>query len=165
MKFPRTIRLDSSDAQVFETAAEPGEWAVPGGFVFTGADPGSLTGKTRQAFGTGWLGLDSLGWSSLVEVAEIDQAAYDTVVRRLAAIFVERYGAPDVLAAMAVAGEEAAYAAGLCEHKVHTLLAIERELTEEGVVERFRVIVPARAPDHAKVWEIVPEEAEDGGAS
>jgi hypothetical protein len=40
-------------------------------------------------------------------------------------------------------------------------LALEREITEAGVVERFRVIVPARAQDHAKVWEIVPEDDDD----
>ena len=34
LKFPRTIRLDPSDTFVFERAAEPGEWAVSGAFVF-----------------------------------------------------------------------------------------------------------------------------------
>ncbi len=40
-------------------------------------------------------------------------------------------------------------------------------MTEAGVVERYRVITPARAQDHAKVWEIVPDDDEeddgDGG--
>ncbi len=48
-------------------------------------------------------------------------------------------------------------AAALCTHKLHSLLALERELTDRGVVERFRVIVPERPQDHAKIWEIVPE--------
>ncbi len=30
----RTIRLDASDTFVFDGAAEPGEWAVSGAFVF-----------------------------------------------------------------------------------------------------------------------------------
>ena len=157
LKFPKTIRLDSSDLHVFERAAEPGEWAVPGGFDFVGIDAAALTGKARQAFGSGWLGLDSLGRSTLVEVHGIDQDEYQAVIRRLAALFVERHGAPDVLAATEAAREEAAYAAGLCEHKVHTLLVIEREPGPDGVVERFRVIRPPRAEDHAKIWTIVED--------
>lgn len=157
MKFPKTIRLDLSDAHVFERAAEPGEWAVPGSFDFVGVDAATLTGKARQAFGGGWLGLDSLGRCSLVEVLDIDEAEYEAVVRRLAALLVERYGAPDILQAMAAARDEAAYAAGLCEHKIHTLLAIEREPSPDGVVERVRVIRPARARDHAKIWSIVED--------
>ena len=30
-RLPRTLRLDPSDGVVFERAAAPGEWAVPGG--------------------------------------------------------------------------------------------------------------------------------------
>ncbi|MDH3234077.1 MAG: DUF6505 family protein, partial [Alphaproteobacteria bacterium] len=45
MLFPRTIRLDASDAHVFERAAEPGEWAVTGTFVFAGDTPDQLSGK------------------------------------------------------------------------------------------------------------------------
>ena len=48
MRFPRAIRLDNSDLQVFESVAEPGEWAVPGAFAFSDADPQDLTGKVRQ---------------------------------------------------------------------------------------------------------------------
>ncbi|MFQ5763830.1 MAG: DUF6505 family protein, partial [Rhodospirillales bacterium] len=69
MRFPRTIRLDESDRRVFERAAEPGEWAIPGTFVFADADPATLSGKARQAFAHGFLGLESFGWSTLVEVA------------------------------------------------------------------------------------------------
>jgi hypothetical protein len=31
-------------------------------------------------------------------------------------------------------------------------------------VERFRVIEPARAGDHAKIWEILPDTSEDDTA-
>ncbi len=47
MKLLRTIRLDPSDTFVFERAAEPGEWAVSGAFMFGDADPDMLTGKAR----------------------------------------------------------------------------------------------------------------------
>ena len=42
MKLLRTIRLDPSDRFIFERAAEPGEWAVPGGFAFFDVDPAAL---------------------------------------------------------------------------------------------------------------------------
>lgn len=157
MKFPRCIRLDASDAQVFHRAARPGEWAVPGSFAFADADPASLDGKQRQAFARGWLGTESFGHSSLVEVTEIDEAAFFQVVERLARHFVAAYGAPDLAAALPAARAEADDAAGLCDHKVHTLLALEREATEAGLVERVRVITPERAEDHARIWEIVED--------
>src|SRR5215213_3233541 len=45
MKLLRTIRLDPSDTFVFDQAAEPGEWAVTGAFMFADADPSTLEGK------------------------------------------------------------------------------------------------------------------------
>ena len=70
MKLLRTIRLDPSDTFVFERAAEPGEWAVPGGFAFATMDVARLEGKKRAAFRSGFLGIDSLGWSTLLQVVE-----------------------------------------------------------------------------------------------
>ncbi len=162
MKFPRCIRLDASDLNIYARAAEPGEWLVPGGFAYSDCDPEGLERKTRLAFHSAWLGSESFGHSTLAEVSEIDAAGFEQVVERLARHFVEYYGAPDLAAARPAARAEAEEAAALCQHDVHTLLAIEREMTEAGVVERFRVIVPARAPEHAKVWEIVPEDDGDG---
>ncbi len=168
MKFPRCIRLDASDLNIYARAAEPGEWVVPGGFAYADCDPEELERpeifdrKARLAFHSAWLGTESFGHSTLAEVAEIDPAGFEQVVERLARHFVDSYGAPGLEAARPVARAEAEETAALCQHKLHTLLAIEREMTEAGVVERFRVIVPARAQDHAKVWEIVPDEAEDG---
>ncbi len=162
MKFPRCIRLDASDINIYARAAEPGEWLVPGGFAYADCDPESLERKARLAFHSAWLGTESFGHGTLAEVAEIDDSGFERVVERLARHFVDSYGAPDLEAARPVARAEAEEAAALCQHKLHTLLAIEREITEEGVVERFRVIIPARAQDHAKVWEIVPEDDEDG---
>ena len=67
MKLLRTIRLDPSDTFVFEKAAEPGEWAVSGAFVFWDTDATALQGKARSAFRGGFLGVESLGWSTLVQ--------------------------------------------------------------------------------------------------
>lgn len=158
MKFPRCIRLDASDLNIYARAAEPGEWLVPGGFAYADCDPESLERQARLAFHSAWLGTESFGHGTLAEVAEIDAAGFERVVERLARHFVDHYGAPGLEAARPVAHAEAEEAAELCQHEIHTLLAIERQMTEAGVVERFRVIIPARAQDHAKVWEIVPEE-------
>ena len=53
LKLLRTIRLDPSDTFVFENAAEPGEWAVTGAFLFADVDPATLQGKERSAFRSG----------------------------------------------------------------------------------------------------------------
>lgn len=156
MRFLRAIRLDDSDTRVFDPPARPGEWAVPGSFAFLDADPSQLTGKRLQAFRQGFLGTESFGWSTLVEVAEISDAEYKRVIERLANHFVQRYGAPDLAAALPAAREEASYTASLCEPDLHTLLAIEREAGEEGIVERLKVIRPESGADHGrvKIWGI-----------
>ncbi len=158
MKFPRTIRLDPSDVKVFPHAAEPGEWAVTGTFAFTDAEPQSLSRKEQLAFKSGWLGTGSFGRSTMVQVVDITAEQYDEVVRLIADHLVSAYGAPDTDAALAAARDEAADAAGLCDHPPNTLLAIEREFTDDGISERVRAITPEPAGAHTRVWEIVEDE-------
>ena len=155
MKFLRVIRLDDSDTQVYEQVSQPGEWAVPGSFAFLDMDAESLQGKQLQAFKGGFLGTRSFGWTTLVEIAEIDDDEYQQVIDRLAAHFMEYYGAPHIAAALPAAGEEAHYAATICEYPLNTLLAIEREFGEEGIVESLKVIKP-NAGNHSdvKLWAI-----------
>jgi len=161
MRFPRTIRLDGSDAQVFERAAAPGEWAVSGAFAFVDSTPETLRGKPAQAFAGGFLGTESFGWSTLVAVAEIPLDELEAVIEALARHFVECYGAPSLAAAREAAEAEAAFAGGLCEHKVNTLLAVERSFGPDGIVERFRTIEPLKSGRHARIWTIVAEGAGD----
>lgn len=158
MKFPRTIRLDASDAHIFEPAAEPGELAVSGAFAFGRLEPEEITGKTRQAFANGFLGLGSFGRSTLVAVAEIGDEEFERAVASLARHFVEQFGAPDIEAAMQAAREEAEFAASLCDHPVNMLLTVSREFGDGGIVERFGTVEPARAGIPVKVWEA----ADDG---
>lgn len=146
MKLARTIRFDESDARVFEAAAEPDEWAVSGAFAFSDWTEDRLTGKARQAFANGWLGLESFGRATFVAVADITDAEYARLVDRLAQHFVERYGAPDAVAARPVAEEELAYMRGMCEdHDPNTLLVVERKLVDAGVSEAYRAIRPQEA--------------------
>jgi hypothetical protein len=164
MRFPRTIRLDASDEQVFPRVAAPGEWAVAGGFVFADQDPALLAGKERQAFRHGFLGVTSFGWSTLVTVAEIDLLAYEGVIEALAQYLLERYDAPDLDAALQAAREEAEFAAGLCAQRLGTLIAVEREFGPQGISERFRAVEAPRETAHARIWTVIPDGAEDGDA-
>jgi len=138
--FPRTIRMDASDAHVFDRAAEPGEWAITGTFAFAGDAPDQLSGKRKQAFRNGFLGTSSFGWSTLTVVAPISEGDYAATISRLADHLLENYDAPDRAAALAAAREEADFAASLCDHPVNTVITIERDFTEEGIVENFRTV-------------------------
>lgn len=145
LKLPRTIRLDPSDTFVFERAAEPGEWAVSGAFVFWNRDPATLGQKQRVALRSGFLGIDSLGWSTLAIVTEATEAERQTVVERLAGQLLEKFGAPDLEAARRAAEEEVAFAASLCDHAAQTLIAVQRSVEDGEIRERFRTLRPREA--------------------
>lgn len=146
MNFARVIRLDESDLNVFDEAATPGEWAIPGTFAFSNWSEADLTGKARQAFAHGWLGLESFGRASVVAITPITEAERETLVDLLAFHFTEAWGAPDIDAARPVAEEEIAHMAAMCDdHPQNTLMVLERALTETGVKDRFRLIPPQGA--------------------
>jgi hypothetical protein len=145
LRFPRTIRLDPSDTFVFERAAEPGEWAVSGAFVFWNQDTATLGQKQRVALRSGILGIDSLGWSTLAIVTEATEADRQAMVKRLASQLLEKFGAPDLDAARVAAEEEVAFAASLCDHPPQTLLAVRRTVENGEIRERFRTLKPREA--------------------
>ena len=142
MKLLRTIRLDPSDTFVFERAAEPGEWAVPGGFAFATADVARLAGKQRAAFRSGFLGLDSLGWSTLVQVVEASAADRAAAVDLLARRLLERFGAPSIQVARGAAEDEIAFAASISDHPKGMLLALARKHDGGDIREVFRTLAP-----------------------
>lgn len=145
LKLPRTIRLDPSDTFVFERAAEPGEWAVSGAFVFWNRDPATLGAKQRVALRSGFLGIDSLGWSTLALVTEASEADRQSMIGRLADQLSAKFGAPDCAAARAAAEQEVAFAASLCDHASGTLLAVQRSAQNGEIRERFRTLKPREA--------------------
>ncbi|WP_238368411.1 DUF6505 family protein [Mesobacterium pallidum] len=146
MKLARAIHFDDSDTRVFASPARTGEWCVSGGFEFSNWTTGDLTGKARQAFANGWLGLETFGRATFVAVTEAQEAEVAALTDALAAHFVSYYGAPSVEAARPVAAEEIAHMGELCEdHKPNTLLTVARELTEAGVRESYRMIEPSDA--------------------
>jgi hypothetical protein len=145
LRFPRTIRLDPSDTFVFERAAEPGEWAVSGAFVFWNQDQAALGQKQRVALRSGFLGIDSLGWSTLAIVTEATEADRQAMIERLAGHLLKKFGAPDLDAARVAAEEEVAFAASLCDHPPQTLLAVQRNVENGEIRERFRTLKPREA--------------------
>lgn len=140
LKLPRTIRLDPSDSFVFERAAEPGEWAVAGSFRFFDQDVAALVGKARAAFRAGFLGIESLGSSTLVVVSEACDDEREGAVALLARRLHERFGAPSLAEAEAAAREEIGFAASLCDHPVGAILALHRTLEGGEIRERFRTL-------------------------
>lgn len=146
MKLARTIRFDISDTNIFRVAAEEGELAVSGCFAFSDFSEADLTGKPRQEFANGWLGLDSFGRATLVAVCQVSQGELDGAAMRLASHFVQAWGAPSLDAALPVAEDEIAYMRSLCdEHAPNTILVVERSLEETGIREAFRAIPIADA--------------------
>ncbi len=146
MKLARAIHFDESDQRVYHSPARTGEWCVPGGFEFSNWSEADLTGKARQAFANGWLGVETFGRVTFVAVTQVEQAEIDALARALAQHFVDVYGAPDADAALPVAREEIKQMVELCEdHAANTLLTVARDLTDAGVRETFRVIEPQDA--------------------
>jgi hypothetical protein len=159
----RTIRLDPSDTFVFERAAEPGEWAVPGAFVFLEVDPETLDGKTRVAFRSGFLGIDSLGWSTLVQIVEASDADQEAALDLLAHRLMERFGAPDMDSARAAAEEEFAFAASLCNHAADTLIAMHRAHEDGSIRETFRTLRPRAGEKPLRAFAFMEVEGDEEG--
>jgi hypothetical protein len=161
VKLLRTIRLDPSDTFVFDGPAEPGEWAVSGAFAFWNRDPETLDGKTRTAFRSGFLGLDSFGRSTLVQIVEASEEDRAAVVDRLARHLVERYGAPNLEAARAAADEEVTFAESLCTQPQDTLVAVHRVFEDGAVRESFRSLRPREGAKPARAFSFMEVEGED----
>jgi hypothetical protein len=141
MHLARAVHFDESDSRIFHRPAVTGEWAISGGFEFSNWTEADLTGKARQAFANGWLGLESFGRVTFVAVARIEPAEHQALVEALAAHFVSHYGAPSLAAALPVAAEELRQMADLCaDHDPNTILTVARRLTEAGVAEDYRYI-------------------------
>jgi uncharacterized protein DUF6505 len=161
VKLLRTIRLDASDTFVFGAAAEPGEWAVSGAFVFWDKDPATLDGKARVAFRSGFLGVRSLGWSTLVQIVETTETERASLVALLAEQLVRHFGAPSTAAAKAAAEEEVAFAQSLCTVPQDSVIAVHRTYEDGAVRESFRTLRPRDGVKPARVFSFLEVEGED----
>jgi hypothetical protein len=153
----KTVRADPSDTFVFEKAADPGEWAVSGAFAFSNLDPSLLVGKARAAFRGGFLGVESLGRSTLVQVVEASERdrhhATDLLTKRL----VESFGAPDLATARPAAEEEIAFIASISDHPVGMLIAVTRRHEDGATRESFRTLSPRLATGPIRVFALQEE--------
>ena len=146
MKLARAIHFDESDMNVFASPARTGEWCISGGFEFSNFTEADLVGKAKQAFTTGWMGIETFGRASLVAVAQIEPFEREALAKSLAQHFVDVYGAPSVNAAMGTALAEIDHMIDTCEEQPpNTLLTVARELTEAGVKESYGMIEPQDA--------------------
>jgi hypothetical protein len=162
VKLLRTIRLDPSDTFVFERAAEPGEWAVSGSFMFWNDDAAALQGKARAAFRGGFLGVPSLGWSTLVQIVEASDDDYATAVGMLTEKLCAHFGAPTLQDAKAAAEQEFAFASSLCSPAAGTLIAVHRIQDNGEIREAFRSLLPKGGPKPLRAFAFLEVEGDDG---
>lgn len=158
MKLLRTIALDPSDTFVFEVPAEPGEWAVSGAFRFCDRDPAKLSGKERSAFRSGFLGVQSWGWSTLVQIVPATENDRTTLVELLARQLAVRIGAPDIATARAAAEDEVAFVRSLCTHPISSLIAVHRSASDGEVRESFRRLQLREGQRHGKAFSFMEVE-------
>ncbi len=161
MKLLRTIRLDPSDTFVFDPPAEPGEWAVSGAFAFWNSDSDALQGKARSAFRSGFLGVDTLGWSTLVQIVAATEEDRANLISRLAEQLIARFGAPDEAHARAAAEDEVAFVESLCGEPQDTLVAVHRTFENGEVREQFRTLRPRAGVKPARAFSFFDVEGEE----
>lgn len=158
MKLLRTIALDPSDTFVFDVPAEPGDWAVSGAFRFCDRDPAMLSAKDRSAFRSGFLGVQSWGWSTLAQIVHASEDDRRTLVELLERQLVERFGAPDLATARLAAEEEVGFAQSLCTHPISALIAVHRTASDGEVRESFRRLQLREGQRHGKAFSFMEVE-------
>jgi len=161
-KMLKTIRFDESDTNVFDNAAEEGEWAVSCAFQFCDRQWEDIDGKPRQAFNNGLLGLSSFGYSTFGSVATISSSKCDEAEYFLARFLLNKFGAPNIEAAMEAAREEILYISQMCaDVKPGTIFCVRRQFNADGRInESFQKIDEGdddvQCIDH-EAWKIVEE--------
>ena len=159
-KLLRTIALDASDSFVFDAPAVPGDWAVSGAFRFCDQDPALLSGKARAAFRSGFLGVQSWGWSTLAQIVPATEDDCQALVELLARQLVDLFGAPDMTIARTAAAEEVAFAQSLCTHPISSLIAVYRSARDGEVHEAFRRLQLREGQRHGKAFSFMEVEDE-----
>ena len=160
LKLLRTIALDASDSFVFEVPAVSGEWAVSGAFCFCDQDPAKLSGKARAAFRSGFLGVQSWGWSTLAQIVPASEEDCQSLIEVLARQLVDRFGAPDIAVARTAAEEEVAFVQSLCTHPISSLVAVHRSARDGEVHEAFRKLQLREGQGHGKAFSFMEVEDE-----
>lgn len=146
MNLARAIHFDDSDRNVYHLPARTGEWCLAGGFEFSDWTEADLTGKARQAFSNGWLGLETFGRVTFVAVTQIEESERAALTDALADHFVAMHGAPSREVAYPVAVQEIEAMIDLCDGvDANRVLTVSRALGPSGVTETFRILEPRDA--------------------
>ena len=146
LKLPRTIRLDPSDTFVFERAAEPGEWAVSGAFVFWNRDPADARpeGARGAAFG---LSRHRQSW--LVDARDRDRGDGSGAAGRWSSASRRncwRNSARRILPPRGWPPRKRSRLRPRCAiTPAQTLLAVQRSVEDGEIRERFRTLRPREA--------------------
>src|SRR5262245_16270528 len=129
--------------------------------MFWNADPATLDGKDRAAFRSGFLGVQSLGWSTLVQIVEASEDDRLKAIDTLAKHLVAEFAAPSVDEAVAAAEEEFAFAASLCTQPADTLIAVHRTVENGEIREAFRTLRPKDGPKPLRAFSFLEVEGEE----
>jgi hypothetical protein len=116
---------------------------VAGAFRYRHRDPATLVGREIQSFKSSWYAIGAFAPALHVEVAETTAGELERTARELAAHLLDAWNAPDPTAAVETAREEIEFALALCAHPRGTVLALQREFNEQGLIERAVVIAEA----------------------
>lgn len=138
--FIKSLAAVPRDRWSGRTPATAGEWTVTGAFRFSHRDPASLMGRERSQFHSSWLGLDSFQPCLHAVVTPTTPNQLEQILRRLAAHLLDAWELPSPQAAVELAAEEIEFARTLADHPSGTVLALEREFNEQGLIERTRVV-------------------------
>lgn len=158
VKLLRTIALDASDTFMFDVPVVSGEWAVSGAFRFCDQDPVKLSGKARAAFRSGFLGVQSWGWSTLAQIVPATEDDCQALIELLASQLVDRFGAPDMAIARTAAEEEVTFAQSLCTHPISSLIAVHRSASYGEIHEAFRRLQLREGQRHGKAFSFMEVE-------
>src|SRR5262249_62023602 len=112
----------------------------------------------------GFLGLETLGWSTLVQVVEATEDDRAAEVETLARQLCDHFGAPNLEQARAAAVQEVAFAASLCDHPIDTLIALHRSAQDGEIREQFRILRPHRGPKPVRALSVLAVASDTGTA-
>jgi hypothetical protein len=115
----------------------------------------------RTAFRSGFLGLSTLGWSTLVQIVEASESDRRVAIQTLARQLLSKFGAPTIEAATAAAEEEIAFSASLCTQPNDTLIALHRTFENGAVRESFRTLRPRSGSRPARAFSFIEVDGED----
>jgi hypothetical protein len=162
MKSPRTIQVDALDSLVFRKAKKSStvELTISRDFVLAAVNASTQQGVSRAAICSDFFGPTTLGWSTLVKIAddhENKHAQTDEVLARLTRLF----DAPELKTAWPAAEPGLTF----CDQTSGTAIAATRSIEDEAIFDGLRTLLPSNGANrpHARAF-LEVEDKTDGPA-